>query len=140
MYATLLSLLFVLFCGSDGAQGTFAEISSGACVVESVERIEATDRVDDAVSIDAKNSPAACSMECGCSLRLPVPVRSVSRLSESGPGASTARSIRCAARMTLCDAAAGYVAGRVTRLFDFNLYRASLRRDFFLHALCRLRI
>lgn len=141
MYATLLSILVVLFCGSGGVQGTFAYVSERVlCVAEGVERIEAADTADDTVASDVRSSMAACVVECNCDLRMPAPNRGVPRLNDSGQGWSSARSLRGAARMAPCDAAAGYVAGRVTRLFDFDLYRASLRADFYLHSLCRLRI
>jgi len=74
-------------------------------------------------------------------MRLPVPIRSVARGAESATSShAAARWLRQCLRMIPCDASHGSVTGRVTRLFEFNLYRSTLRADFFLHSLCRLRI
>ena len=139
MYATLLSILIALFCGSHETQGVAAGYPVAPRVAACVERIVSADDADDVVASDMGGSLAACMLECNCDVRVPSSGRGTTRLGDSGAG-NTSRSLRCAARVTPCDAAAGYVAGHVTRLFEFNLYRASLRADFFLHALCRLRI
>lgn len=139
MYATLLSILIALFCGSPETRSVAAGWPAARQAAECVERIVSADDADDVVASDMGGSLAACIMECNCDVRVPSSGRGTTRLGDSGAG-NTARSLRCAARIAPCDAASGYVAGHVTRLFEFNLYRASLRADFFLHALCRLRI
>ncbi len=140
MYTTFLSILFWL-CGSFTAAPVCGGAPCGAGSVHVGRNDARIVAVDDDSTMRMQTEFAACCMECNCDLRLPRPCRSVGRGAESPATLFAAvRAVRCTARFVLCDALHGYYAGRVTRLFEFDLYRSSLRADFFLHSLCWLRI
>lgn len=136
MFAALFAILVSLCSGPSAvfpAGGTAADTA-----VEEVARILPA---DGGSTVDSYAELAACCMECNCDLSLPSPYRSVARGIESpAPQHAAARWLRTAPRIVFCDASHGYSAGRVTRLFEFDLFRSLLRADFFLHSLCRLRI
>lgn len=138
MYAALLGIIVWISCclPSGTVFGVRSEDSGGVCVEQLLSaEDDGTSAADDATEL------AASAVASNCEMRLPSPCRSVARSSEGAASShSAARWLRPGVRMIPCDASHGCVTGRVTRLFEFNLYRSSLRADFFLHSLCRLRI
>lgn len=142
MYATLVTI-FVWLCGclSLGPYGVSVHGAERAWTRQTVQTEASIAAADEAAAVRMQAEFAAECMACNCDLRLPSSCRSVARGAESlSSPHSAARSMRCAARTMPCDAARGYIAGHITRLFEFDLFRSSLRADFFLHSLCRLRI
>lgn len=138
MYAALLGIIVWLSCclPPGAVFGDRPEKCGNVCV----EQLVSADGDEKSVADDAAEF-AASAVASNCEMRLPVPCRSVARGAESAaPSHTAARWLRLSVRMIPCDASHASVTGRVTRLFEFNLYRSSLRADFFLHSLCRLRI
>lgn len=138
MYTALLGIIvWISCCLPSGADLCDRQPDHGSVCVEQLLSAEC----DDKSSAEDTTELTASAVASNCEMRLPVPIRSVARGAESAAFShAAARWLRQSVRMIPCDASHGSVTGRVTRLFEFNLYRSTLRADFFLHSLCRLRI
>ena len=124
MYTALLGIIvWISCCLPSGADLCDRQPDHGSVCVEQLLSAEC----DDKSSADDATELTASAVAINCEMRLPVPIRSVARGAESAASShAAARWLRQCLRMIPCDASHGSVTGRVTRLFEFNLYRSTL--------------